>query len=191
MARLPYVDPEAMPPAVRSVYDRFPVKLNIFRMAAHAETCFRNLIALGGDILARQQLSPQLRELAILQVASASRASYEWAQHVDIGRAVGVSEAQIEALERGDGEAVCFDEDERWVLRFTREMLRDVRVGDETFTRTAARFSPREIVELTLTVGYYMMIARLLETTGVDAEGLRIGIPADSGTRKPRRAPGR
>jgi len=33
-----------------------------------------------------------------------------------------------------------------------------------------ARFSPREIVELILTIGYYMMIARLMETTEIDLD---------------------
>jgi hypothetical protein len=32
------------------------------------------------------------------------------------------------------------------------------------------RFSPREIVELILTVGYYMMIARLMETAQIDLD---------------------
>ena len=32
------------------------------------------------------------------------------------------------------------------------------------------QYAPREIVELILTVGYYMMIARLLETTAVDLD---------------------
>jgi hypothetical protein len=45
-----------------------------------------------------------------------------------------------------------------------------VRVSDATFERMAREFPPREIVELILTVGYYMLIARLLETTGVDLE---------------------
>ena len=174
MARLPYVDPEAMPSEVRRVYDRLPVKLNIFRMTAHAETCFRNLVALGGDILTQQQLPAKLRELTILRVAALSRSSYEWEQHVAIGKLAGIGEAEIQALGRGDVEAPCFDDKERLMLRFTTELVRDVRVSDETFERAKAHFSPREIVELVLTGGYYMMIARLLETTAVDADELRL-----------------
>lgn len=170
MARLPYVDPDAMPAKVREVYDRLPVKLNVFRMMAHAETSFRPLIQLGTSILAFQQLDGKLRELAILRVANLSGASYEWAQHVPIAKAAGATDEQVAALERGSADAACFDDTERLVLRFATELIRDVRVSDETMAAAAKRFPHREIVELVLAVGYYMMIARLLETTGVDLD---------------------
>lgn len=169
MARLPYVDPEKAPEPVREALDRLPVKLNIFRMMAHAETSFRPMLSLGMSILAQQELSAKLRELVILRVGSLSQARYEWVQHVPIALAAGASEAQVAALERGDIDGP-FDERERVVLRFTTEVVKQVRAGDETFSALAALFSPREVVELVLTVGYYMMIARLLETTAVDLD---------------------
>jgi alkylhydroperoxidase family enzyme len=177
MARLPYVDPASAPQSVREILERLPVQLKIFRMMAHAETNFRPLLALGTSILAQQQLSPKLRELAILRVARLSPAEYEWVQHVPIALGAGASQEQVDALERGDIEAACFDAVERAVLRFTTEVVRDVRASDATFAALAGRLSTREIVELVLAVGYYMLIARLLETTGVDIEpaaGMRV-----------------
>jgi alkylhydroperoxidase family enzyme len=170
MARLPYVDPATAAAPVREILEQLPVKLNIFRMVAHAETALRPFLGLGTAILARQQLSPKLRELVILRVAALSPSRYEWTQHVPIARATGATDAQIAALERGDIEAGCFDPLERAVLRFTTEVLRDVRASDATFADVSQRLSPREVVELVLTVGYYMMVARLLETTAVDLD---------------------
>jgi alkylhydroperoxidase family enzyme len=170
MARLPYVDPATAPAPVRQLLEQLPVKLNVFRMMAHAETGVRPLVSLGTAILARQQLSPKLRELAILRVATLSPARYEWVQHVPIARATGATEAQVAALEKGEIDAACFDALERSVLRFTTEVLRDVRASDATFADHAGRVSAREVVELILTVGYYMMIARLLESTAVDLD---------------------
>jgi alkylhydroperoxidase family enzyme len=170
MARLPYVDPATAPEEVRQVLERLPVSLNIFRMMAHAETSFRPLIQLGTTILARQKLAPRLRELVILRVAALSAARYEWVQHVPIAEATGVTTAQVEALERGDVAAACFDALDRLVLRFTTEVVRDVRASDATFAALATELSPQEIVELVLTIGYYMTIARLLETTAVDLD---------------------
>ncbi|MEY9571554.1 hypothetical protein ABH978_007393 [Bradyrhizobium ottawaense] len=37
MARLPLIDPETTSGDIRASFDRMPVKLNIFRMMAHAE----------------------------------------------------------------------------------------------------------------------------------------------------------
>lgn len=170
MARLPYVDPATAPEAVRTLLERLPAKLNVFRMMAHAETGFRPLVELGTSILAMQQLAPRLRELTILRIANLSAARYEWTQHVPIAEATGATPAQIAALEAGTIEAPCFDELERLVLRFTTEVVQDVRASEPTFAALAARLAPREVVELVLAIGYYMLIARLLETTDVDMD---------------------
>ena len=170
MARLPYVEPATAPDPVRELLERLPVKLNVFRMMAHAETDFRPLVGLGTAILGRQKLSAKLRELAILRVAALSPARYEWVQHVPIAQATGATPAQVAALERGDIAADVFDSLERVVLRFTTEVVRDVRASEATFAELARLLSAQEIVELIITVGYYMMIARLLETTAVDLD---------------------
>jgi len=170
MARLPYVEPATAPEHVRELLEQLPVKLNVFRMMAHAETDFRPLVGLGTAILGRQKLSAKLRELAILRVAALSPARYEWVQHVPIAKAMGATPAQVAALERGDIAADVFDSLERVVLRFTTEVVRDVRASEATFAELARLLSAQEIVELIITVGYYMMIARLLETTAVDLD---------------------
>jgi alkylhydroperoxidase family enzyme len=169
MARLPYVEPEEASEEVQKLLARL-APLRIYRMVAHAETAFRGFLRLGNAILARQKLTPRLRELAILRIASLSRANYEWVQHVAIARGAGVREEQIEALERGDVTGSFFDEEEQAVLRLTTELTAQARASDETFQEVAGRFSPREIVELVLAIGYYMMVARLLETTAVDLD---------------------
>jgi len=170
MARLPYVIPEKAPAEVQETFKRLPAMLNVFKMMAHAETNFRPLIRLGTAVLAEQKLSPKLRELAILRVAKLSKAEYEWVQHVALALLVGVTHPQVDALARGEIDAPCFDAAEQLVLQFATEIIRDVRASDQTFARVRERFTAQEIVELVLAVGYYMMIARLLETTGVDIE---------------------
>jgi alkylhydroperoxidase family enzyme len=170
MARLPYVDPAAASPEVRDTLAQLPVSLNVFRMMAHAETAFRPLIQLGTAILGRQDLDPRLRELLILLVGWRSPAPYEWTQHVPIAKAVGVSDEQIAALERGALDAACFDARQRAALVAAAELLERPRVSDAAFATLAAHFPPREIVELVVTVGYYMLVARLLESTAVDLD---------------------
>jgi alkylhydroperoxidase family enzyme len=170
MARLPLVDPAQATDSVREVFEAVPVLLNIFRMMAHAETCFRPLMRLGASILGHQKLDPRLRELAILEIAHRSGSAYEWTQHVPIGKATGVSDDQIAALGRGDPEADCFDDVDRLVLRFTVEVVERVKASDAVFADMRRHFSPQEIVELILAIGFYMTVARLLETTEVDMD---------------------
>jgi alkylhydroperoxidase family enzyme len=169
MARLPYIDPDASHPKVREALGRLP-DLRIYRMVGHAETAFRPFLRLGGAILGQLELSPRLRELAILRVANLSSAEYEWVQHVSLALAAGVTQAQVEAVERGDVDGEVFDVREQTVLRFTTEAIQKVHVSDETFRAAEKQFTPREIVELLLTIGYYRMVATLLETTEVDLD---------------------
>lgn len=170
MARLPYVDPATAPAPVRELLERLPVQLNVFKMMAHAETNFAPLMRLGASILGHQQLDGRLRELAILRVARLSAAEYEWQQHVPIAAATGVTEAQVAALRRGEIDPACFDSTERLVLRFTTEVVQDAGASPRTVAAMQGRFSARELVELVVAVGFYMMVARLMETTAIDLE---------------------
>jgi AhpD family alkylhydroperoxidase len=169
MARLPYVDPEQAPPEVREALEALP-PLNIFRTLAHAETCLRPALRLGGAILGAQELDARLRELAILRVARLTAAEYEWIQHAAIGRAVGVTEEQLAALANGDYEAECFGPDDRLVLRVATEVIEDTGVSEPTFTAARERFSSREIVELIVAAGYYQLLAALMNSVDIDLD---------------------
>src|SRR3954453_10056111 len=106
VARLPLIEPGTTSGAVRASFDRMAVKLNIFRMMAHAETNMIPAMRLGNSILHRQKLSAGNRELLILQVAQLEGGAYEWRQHVPIALGLGVTQPQIDGLER----AVCDDD---------------------------------------------------------------------------------
>jgi len=170
MARLPYVDPEQASEPVREALGVVP-PLNVFRMTAHAETAFRPWLRWGGVLLGDLQLDPLLRELAILYVARLTpHADYEWVQHVPIAKAVGATDEQIDSLSHGDPQAAAFNELQWAVLRFTREVVRDARAGDECFAIVAAELSPREIIELLMVIGQYMMLARVMATTDMELD---------------------
>ena len=60
---------------------------------------------------------------------------------------------------------------ERAVLRFTTEVVRDVRASEDALAAVVdAGLSPREIVELLLVIGQYMMVARVAETAGIELD---------------------
>jgi 4-carboxymuconolactone decarboxylase len=152
MARLPYAD----------ISERLP-QLNIFRLLANAQTAFRPFMEYGAVLLRDLELDPVVREQAILRVAALTPgADYEWVQHETIGRAVGMTDEQIEACRTGDPDDL--------VLRFTEEVVRDAAPGDETFAAMADRFPPRQIIELILVIGQYMMLARLMATAQIDID---------------------
>lgn len=170
MPRIDYPDPASLHEKVRSALEALPGPLNIFRISSLAERNFEPMMRLGGTILGRQDLPGNLRELAILRVARLSKAEYEWVQHVPIAENTGCTKEQIEALERDDSSAACFDEKERAVLDFTDQVVRDVRPSDETLERAKSHLSDREVMELTIAVGFYMLMARIMEVSGIEVE---------------------
>ena len=131
MARLPYLDPDDATEEVARALRRLP-PLHIFRLLAHAETAFLPLLRLGTVVLTELALDDRLRELAILQVGRLA-ARYEWDQHGPIARGLGISDEQIDALDRGDLEAGCWTAAQQAVLAFAAAIVVDGEVDDATY----------------------------------------------------------
>jgi alkylhydroperoxidase family enzyme len=84
---------------------------------------------------------------------------------------VGLTDEQISAVDDGAVDASeAFDDLQRAVLRFTREVVAGPKVAEPTFAAVSDRLTPREVVELLLTIGDYLMIARLMTTLELDLD---------------------
>jgi alkylhydroperoxidase family enzyme len=153
MARLPLIDPAATGGDIRTSFDRMPVVLNIFRMMAHAEANFIPAMRFANSILHRQKLSHVNRELLILQVAQWEHGEYEWRQHVPIALGVGVTQRQIDCIEQGKYEDAAFNEAEKALLAFGREVIENVRVAAPVFYMTMARLTEATEVDLDAAAG--------------------------------------
>ena len=170
MARLPLIDPEKTSGDSRVAFDKMPVKLNILRMLAHAEANFLPVMRLANSILHRQKLSHVNRELLILQVAQREGGAYEWHQHIPIALGLGVTQRQMDCIEQGQYADAAFSAVERALLAFGREVIDNVRVPAGVFADMRVHFSEQEIVESIVTIGCYMMMARLTEATETDLD---------------------
>ena len=171
MARLPYVDPlRDLARGPRRARPGRP-SLNIFRMMANADTAFVPWLRWGVALLSDLELDPLLRELAILRVARLTpHAEYEWVQHAGLAKAVGATDEQVAALDAGDIDAACFSELEALVLRFTTEVVHDARASEEVLDALSGALAAREVVELLMVIGQYMMVARVMATTDMELD---------------------
>ena len=170
MARIPYRTSQDAEGRLREVLEAGP-QLNIFRLMAQADSAYIPWLRWGGALLGDLELDPVLRELAILRVARLTPgAEYEWVQHDPIALAVGARQEQVDALERDDIEADCFTDAERAVLGFTTEVVERAIVSDEAFAAVAAVVSVREIVELIMVIGQYMMVGRVMAALEIDMD---------------------
>jgi alkylhydroperoxidase family enzyme len=168
MARLPYPDPARLQPETQEILGKLP-PLNIFRMLAGGEGLLRAFTRMGNYLLYKTKLDPVLREIAIVRTGVLSKAHYEIFQHEAISRQIGMSERLIAAIHRGPDDP-AFDELQRLVMRYTDDVVKNVKADDDTFNPLLAKLSVQEIEELTVTIGYYMMVSRFLETFGIEVE---------------------
>jgi alkylhydroperoxidase family enzyme len=169
MALLPYVDETKAPEKTREILNRGKVKLNVARMIANSDGAFYPFSMLGNSLMTRGKLNPKLREIAILRTAKVSKSVYEWTQHVPIAKSVGVTDAQVGAMDNPEG-ASCFDGVENLVIKFTDEVARNVKGSPATLAQLKKHMGAAEIVELVMSIGFWGMVARVLETTEVDLE---------------------
>ena len=170
MALIPFADIDNLPPKAAEYWGKLAVKLNIFRMLANADTMMEPALRFGGAILSKQQLGADLRELVILLVAELEGGEYEWVQHVPIGLRCGCTQAQIDALKVRRLDDASFNAKEKALLAFAAEVIEKVKAGEDVTREAIKHFSPKEIVEIILTCGFYMTMARLTETTRTDID---------------------
>jgi 4-carboxymuconolactone decarboxylase len=170
MALLPYVDESKASDKTREILGNTPRKLNVARMIANAsDAVFQNFSRLGNSLMTRGKLDKKLREIAILRNARVCNSLYEYTQHLPIAKAAGVSEAQIAAIDQWQ-DAQCFDELERLVLALVDEVARNVKGSPATVEALKRHLGAGEIVELIMAIGFWGMVARVLETTEVELE---------------------
>ena len=69
-----------------------------------------------------------------------------------------MTDAQIAALERAETAVDLFNDRECAAFAFADEVLNSARCTNDMFAAMHPMFSPREVVELLLLIGYFRMI---------------------------------
>src|SRR5260221_4093923 len=168
MARIDYSDPSKSSERTREILGKNRTA-KFVRMVATWPSHFEQYCRLGGVIRHKGELDPVVRELAITRTGILCEAPYEIVAHKRIGKNVGVNDEQNAALEDWRS-ATCFNELQRAALAFTDEIVKLRRPSDATFEAIAARLTPAALIELQLSVGFYIMTSKFLETFGIDTQ---------------------
>jgi len=173
MARISLLPDEKIPDELNPLFDKMKSNnvevINLFRALANSPKVGRDFIRLGTAILLKSKLSPKLREIVILRVAHLTGSSYEWYQHVQIALLLGITQEQIDAVSDWP-DSDLFSDEERILLEYTDEATQNVRVSDTVFSKAKQILDEQEILELTISIAYYGMVARVLETLQVELE---------------------
>jgi 4-carboxymuconolactone decarboxylase len=105
-----------------------------------------------------------LREFVILMTARQWGQNYEWNAHYAIAIDEGLSPQIAQAVAEGRRPAGMVEEEEI-LYDLCMEMQRNHSVSDATYERAVARFGEQGVVETVSLMGYYTMIAMILNTS--------------------------
>src|SRR5437868_2214764 len=152
MARIDYSDPAKHNDRTKELLEKNRTA-NIFRMMAHSPSYLSQYCRFGGAIRSRGELDPIVRELAITRTGILCQAPYEIVAHKRIGKNVGVTDEQNEALENWQA-ATCFNDVQRAALAFTDEIVKRHKPTDATFNAIASKLTPGALIESPLSVGF-------------------------------------
>ncbi len=179
MPRMPYYDLAKAAPDFLEQIEGLP-PLNLFRMLPYAGKVAPQFLRMGGAILNRTKLDAQLRELAILRVGESTGSEYEVHHHRKIGRDVGLSEAQMEAMAPGAA-LDSLTPVQRLVVAFADAVLTEVKAPDDLFAEALDALGPEALAELVMTVGYYRLVAGFLLNFGVEVEARPVTLQTSGG----------
>ena len=173
MARVPYLRREDADESLKPLYDRLETErkvptANIFLALTHAPAQLDAFLTYANSLRAAD-LSPKLRELAILTVGHATRSAYEVAHHQSHGLKAGLTAQQLAAVADFE-ESDLFDETEKAVMRLARESTLRVEVSQETWRAAAVFLTDRQMVELSLSIAWYNSGVRIMGLLDIDLE---------------------
>lgn len=142
-----------------------------FGVMLHAPRVGSSLQDLGAAIRYRTSLTARVREIAILVVAQSTGSGFEWWAHERVGRAVGLSDAELEALAVGRFRAD--DPVEEASAGLCQALLGGGPLDDQAYDAFVRQLGVEAMVELSTLVGYYRTLADLMRVfdVGVPSEG--------------------
>ena len=171
MPRIPYYDVDQATGKHAEFLDKLKPHLNIYRMLANSESGLKGFVRMGNALLLRCELDPRLararhhprrpaepRRLRGLP----ARAHRPRGRRRARARSPPCATRRSRRRPSATTTRPCCASPTTWCATSS--------ASDKNLKAVQAFLSPGAVVELTLTIGYYMMVCRFLETTGVEGE---------------------
>jgi 4-carboxymuconolactone decarboxylase len=174
MARIPLIE-EADHPELADLIGRIKAGrrgglLNVYKLLLHSPELARTWFDHNGAVRWKTKLDGRLREIIIIRIAYLNGIDYVLAQHVPgLAVAEGLTLAECDAL--ADWRTTnLFDARERAALDYAQAMTLSTAVPDDVFAAVRRQFDDREIVELSVLIGTYIMHNRVMKALAIELE---------------------
>jgi AhpD family alkylhydroperoxidase len=145
---------------------------NLFLTLGRHRRLFHGWLRYAGRLMPGGSLPRRETELVILRVADRLGCVYEFDHHVQLGRRVGVSAADVERVTGSTGED-GWSPRETAILSAVDALLTSEDLDDEEWQQVSAHLGDRELIELVLLVGHYRMLATAIAALRIQPDGPR------------------
>ena len=166
MDRIPVLQESELNTAQQRVYDEISESrkghvLELFMALLHSPVVADHAQRLGAFHRHHSSLSTRLVEISVLTTAKHWNSSYAWHHHDRYARDCGVETEIIDAIREGKEPALKASDDAA-VYAYTRDLLENRHVSDETYQAAWDELGTTGVVELTALIGYYTTVAMTL-----------------------------
>ena len=151
-------------------------ELNIFRVMMNHPALTRRWTVFAGHILHKQTVPVREREMLILRIGWLNQAEYEWAQHVEIAKRAGISDAEIERIKAGP--SAGWNTHEAALLQAADDLFENSVVSDATWAALSASYSTEQMMDVVFTIGQYNLVSWALNSFGVPLDDWLPGVAA-------------
>ncbi|HXW24376.1 MAG TPA: carboxymuconolactone decarboxylase family protein [Xanthobacteraceae bacterium] len=121
---------------------------------------------LGEYVRFKTSIPPRLNELAILLTARHWTAQYEWYAHAQLALKAGLAADVVAAIAAGQRPA-SLQPEETIVYDFCHQVLETGQASDTSFKAAVDQFGERGAVDLIGVMGYYSLVAMVLNVDRV------------------------
>ena len=124
----------------------------------------------GSYFLRNNTLNTRQLEIIILRVAWRVQSAYEWHNHVGYAINAGLTLDDIATI-RDAPEGGNWSEEEAAFMRATDELIDHNTISDATWATLTKTLNTPQMMDLTFTIGHYVMTSWALSSFGVEIEG--------------------
>ncbi len=124
----------------------------------------------GKHFLMGNTLNTRQLEIIILRVAWRVKSAYEWHNHVGYGMNAGLSLDDIAAI-RDFPKGGNWIEEEIAMMQATDDLIDNNIISDTTWATLTKTLNTQQMMDLTFTIGHYVMTSWALSSFGVGIEG--------------------
>lgn len=145
-------------------------KTNVITMMGNHPPLGKVFNIWGKHFLMANTLNTRQLEIIILRVAWRVKSAYEWHNHVGYAMNAGITLEEIAAI-RDFPAGGNWTEEEAAMMRACDDLIDENIISDATWAVLSTTLDKRQMMDLTFTIGHYVMTSWALASFGVPIEG--------------------